>query len=147
MSPLVVLCVLVNVCLTSAQVCAFLYSTVDLHTTPTDALYSLFISTSVTSSSSPPTLSILQSIDLSSLQQIQYGGYVLGNNPQLCYVGNFSRYLTDNTSTVCTSTSIVPRRDPVACSKSARWVVYVVPCFDPASRKCLSHQIHEQSQM
>ena len=42
---------------------------------------------------------------------------MLGNNPQLCYVGNFSRYLTDNTSTVCTSTSIVPRRDPAACSK------------------------------
>ena len=139
MSPLVVLCVLVNVCLTSAQVCAFLYSTVDLHTTPTDALYSLYISTS---SSSPSIQSVLQSIDLSSLQQIQYGGYVLGNNPQLCYVGNFSRYLTDNTSTVCTSTIIVPRRDPVACGKSAWWVVYVVPCFDPASGKRLSHQIH-----
>ena len=94
----------------------FLYSTVDFHTTPTDALYSLFISTS---SSSPSIQSVLQSIDLSSLQQIQYGGYVLGNNPQLCYVGNFSRYLTDNTSTVCLSSSTLPRRDPAACSKLA----------------------------
>ena len=125
MSPLVVLCVLVNVCLTSACVCCFLYSTVDLHTTPTDALYSLYISTSVTSS--PQTLSILQSIDLSSLQQIQYGGYVLGNNPQLCYVGNFSRYLTNSASAVCLSSAIQPRRDPAACSKLPWCDVMLVP--------------------
>nr|BAA81724.2 protein tyrosine kinase [Ephydatia fluviatilis] len=57
----------------------------------------------------------LQSIDFSSLRSIQYGGYILGRNPQLCYVGNFSRRLADSNAPVCLSTSSAYRKDPSSC--------------------------------
>ncbi|KAL5488663.1 hypothetical protein EMCRGX_G017639 [Ephydatia muelleri] len=59
----------------------------------------------------------LQSIDFSSLEVIQYGGYVLGGNPQLCYVGNFTRHLADTNLPVCLSSNTACRMDPTACSK------------------------------
>ncbi len=37
----------------------------------------------------------LRSIDLSSLRGIRGAGYVIGNNPELCYTGDLSRYLLD----------------------------------------------------
>ena len=59
----------------------------------------------------------LQSIDFSSLEVIQYGGYVLGGNPQLCYVGNFTHHLADTNLPVCLSSNTACRMDPTACSK------------------------------
>ncbi|KAL5488667.1 hypothetical protein EMCRGX_G017643 [Ephydatia muelleri] len=56
----------------------------------------------------------LQSIDFSSLEVIQYGGYLLGGNPQLCYVGNFTRHLANTNLPVCLSASN-SRGDPAAC--------------------------------
>eukprot|EP00731_Ephydatia_muelleri_P019538 Em0012g363a len=56
----------------------------------------------------------LQSIDLSSLEVIQYGGYVLGSNSQLCYVGNFTRHLANTNLPVCLSAAN-SRRDPATC--------------------------------
>eukprot|EP00731_Ephydatia_muelleri_P019330 Em0012g155a len=57
----------------------------------------------------------LQSIDFSSLEVIQYGGYVLGGNPQLCYVGNFTHHLADTNLPVCLSSNTACRMDPTAC--------------------------------
>ena len=43
----------------------------------------------------------LVSIDLSSLETVRNGGVRLQNNPSLCYFGNLSYYLTNNSSPSC----------------------------------------------
>eukprot|EP00731_Ephydatia_muelleri_P019540 Em0012g365a len=73
----------------------------------------------------------LQSIDLSSLEVIQYGGYVLGGNSQLCYVGNFTRHLANTNLPVCLSASN-SRRDPATCTQvgeqlDTNYTVYELP--------------------
>ena len=70
----------------------------------------------------------LQSIDFSSLEVIQYGGYVLGGNPQLCYVGNFTRHLANTNLPVCLSASN-SRRDPAACSKLDAFTCVIATLF------------------
>ena len=40
----------------------------------------------------------LVSIDLSSLREISGGGVSIDNNPDLCFVGDFGQYLTDDSS-------------------------------------------------
>ena len=43
----------------------------------------------------------LVSIDLSSLETVRNGGVRLQNNPSLCYLGNLSYYLTNNSLPSC----------------------------------------------
>ena len=57
----------------------------------------------------------LVSIDLSSLESISNGGILLNNNPDLCYIGNLSFYLTDPSQHVCLLNDT--RRDNDSCSK------------------------------
>ena len=65
----------------------------------------------------------LQELDLSSLETVSNGGLVFVNNPQLCYVGNLSMYLTTPSEQhQCIST---PRRDPQTCSEHPVHVVVV----------------------
>jgi len=60
--------------------------------------------------------SALQELDLSSLESISGGGVLVFNNPQLCYVGNLSMYLTNPSEQhQCIVTS--HRRDPQTCSE------------------------------
>ena len=59
----------------------------------------------------------LQQIDLSSLETISGGGVLFFRNPQLCYVGNFSMYL-DNQTTQHQCIISPFRRDPQGCSES-----------------------------
>ena len=82
------------------------YIMLGLHLAYSDQLYSVYLwDTS------------LQSIDLSSLQLIQYGGYVQVKNPSLCYIGNFSHYLADKNSAVCLSSMSPYRLNSSACSE------------------------------
>lgn len=60
----------------------------------------------------------LREIDFSSLEEIRGGGFVLFNNPQLCYAGNFSNYLADPSATQCISKRVPARKDPETCSRS-----------------------------
>ena len=62
----------------------------------------------------------LQQLDFSSLETISSGGLIFFNNPDLCYVGNFSTYLENPPE--CISTTLPPRflparRDPQMCSE------------------------------
>ena len=58
----------------------------------------------------------LQHLDLSSLESISGGGVLFFNNPQLCYVGNFSTYLDNPTAQhQCVVSPF--RRDPQTCSE------------------------------
>ena len=43
----------------------------------------------------------LTSIDLSSLQEVNGGGVQMSDNPDLCYVGDFSYYVTDSSADFC----------------------------------------------
>ena len=43
----------------------------------------------------------LVSLDLSSLERIENGGIQLVNNPHLCYIGNLSYYITNNSADIC----------------------------------------------
>ncbi len=43
----------------------------------------------------------LVSIDLSSLQQINGGGVSIDRNNDLCYVGDFSQYITNTSADLC----------------------------------------------
>ena len=43
----------------------------------------------------------LVSLDLSSLERIENGGIQLVNNPALCYIGNLSYYITNNSENIC----------------------------------------------
>ena len=56
----------------------------------------------------------LVSVDFSSLEAMVGGGYVLFGNPQLCYVGNLSLYISDEEH-VCTNAEA--RKDPQTCSE------------------------------
>ena len=59
----------------------------------------------------------LRQIDLSSLESISGGGVLYFNNPKLCYVGNFSTYLENQTTQhQCIISPF--RKDPQACSES-----------------------------
>ena len=58
----------------------------------------------------------LQELDLSSLETISGGGVLIVDNPQLCYVGNLSMYLTNPSEQhQCITSS--HRRDPQTCSE------------------------------
>ena len=58
----------------------------------------------------------LWQLDLSSLETISGGGLFFFNNPQLCYVGNFSTYLDNPTSQhQCVVSPF--RKDPQTCSE------------------------------
>ena len=60
----------------------------------------------------------LQQIDLSSLESISGGGLLFLGNPELCYVGNLSRYLDDpTTQPQCLSRTLPFRKDPQTCSE------------------------------
>ena len=59
----------------------------------------------------------LRQIDLSSLESISGGGVLVFNNPQLCYVGNLTTYL-DNQTTQHQCIVAPSRRDPQICSES-----------------------------
>ena len=57
----------------------------------------------------------LQELDLSSLETVSGGGVLTVDNPQLCYVGNLSMYLTNPSEQhQCIVRS---RRDPQTCSE------------------------------
>ena len=43
----------------------------------------------------------LVSLNLSSLERIENGGIQLINNPALCYIGNLSYYITNNSANIC----------------------------------------------
>jgi len=58
----------------------------------------------------------LQELDLSSLETISGGGVLAFNNPQLCYVGNLSRYLTNPSEQH--QCFVSDRRDPQTCSEN-----------------------------
>ena len=57
----------------------------------------------------------LVSIDLSSLESISNGGILLNDNPDLCYIGNLSFYLTDPSQHICLLNDTM--RDNDLCSK------------------------------
>ena len=58
----------------------------------------------------------LWQLDLSSLETISGGGMLFFNNPQLCYVGNFSTYLDNlNAQHQCVVSPF--RKDPQTCSE------------------------------
>ena len=57
----------------------------------------------------------LQELDLSSLETISGGGVLAFSNPQLCYVGNLSTYLTDPSEQH--QCIVLDRRDPQTCSE------------------------------
>ena len=67
----------------------------------------------------------LRQIDLSSLESISGGGLLYFNNPQLCYVGNFSAYIEDQTTQYQCIVS-PSRRDPQTCSESCVPLLYHV---------------------
>ena len=62
----------------------------------------------------------LVSIDLSSLESISNGGIILGDNPNLCYIGDLSFYLTDPSQHVCLLNDTM--RDYDLCSKQFYYV-------------------------
>ena len=74
-------------------------------------------------------------IDLSSLEEIR-GGLLFFNNPQLCYTGNFSTYLTDASAHQCISSSTPPRRDADECSKYS--ILSKLGDIHPITCPCLS---------
>ena len=59
--------------------------------------------------------SALQELDLSSLDSISGGGVLVFSNPQLCYVGNLSMYLTNPSQQH--QCIVLDRRDPQTCSE------------------------------
>ena len=60
----------------------------------------------------------LRQLDLSSLETIGGGGLFFFNNPQLCYVGNFSTYLDNPTAQhQCVVSPF--RKDPQTCCECA----------------------------
>ena len=71
------------------------------------------------SSSSPYSIYItgtdLVGIDLSSLREINGGGVSIDNNPSLCFVGDFSRYITNSSADYCTGEDY--RRPTDECSE------------------------------
>ena len=71
------------------------------------------------SSSSPYSIYItgtdLVGIDLSSLREINGGGVSIDNNPSLCFVGDFSRYITNSSADYCTGEDY--RRPSEECSE------------------------------
>ena len=58
----------------------------------------------------------LTSIDLSSLREINGGGFYQTNNPQLCLIGNLSSLVTSTSAPVCVTAQ--GRRDPQQCGKT-----------------------------
>lgn len=54
----------------------------------------------------------LVEIDFSSLEEIRGGSYAWVSNPNLCFTGNYSNYLVDQTETLCVGS---PRRDGDDC--------------------------------
>ena len=62
----------------------------------------------------------LVSIDLSSLESISNGGIILNDNPNLCYIGNLSFYLTDPSQHMCLLNDTM--RDYDLCSKQFYYV-------------------------
>ena len=59
----------------------------------------------------------LISIDLSSLREINGGGFYQTNNPQLCLIGNLSSLVTSTSAPVCVTAQ--GRRDPQQCGKTS----------------------------
>ena len=59
----------------------------------------------------------LTSIDLSSLREINGGGFHQTNNPQLCLIGNLSSLVTNTSAPVCVTAQ--GRRDPQQCGKTS----------------------------
>ena len=59
----------------------------------------------------------LTSIDLSSLREINGGGFHQSNNPQLCLIGNLSSLVTNTSAPVCVTAQ--GRRDPQQCGKTS----------------------------
>jgi len=57
----------------------------------------------------------LQELDLSSLESISGGGVLIFNNPQLCFLGNVSMYLTNPSQQH--QCIVLDRRDPQTCSE------------------------------
>ena len=57
------------------------------------------------------------SIDLSSLREINGGGFYQTNNPQLCLIGNLSSLVTNTSAPVCVTAQ--GRRDPQQCGKTS----------------------------
>ena len=91
-----------------------------LHFSSTDNLIFAFLKNSSYVDDFSVELSLnlqLQQIDLSSLETISGGGVLFFRNPQLCYVGNFSTYL-DNQTTQHQCIISPFRRDPQGCSES-----------------------------
>ena len=67
--------------------------------------------------------SALQELDFSSLETISGGGVLVFNNPQLCYVGNLSMYLTNPSEQhQCV---VAHRKDPQTCSEDTVNIVLV----------------------
>ena len=67
----------------------------------------------------------LISIDLSSLQEVNGGGVQLSDNPDLCYVGDFSYYVTDSSADFCLINQY--RSSIEQCSKSKLFTVVAFP--------------------
>ena len=59
----------------------------------------------------------LTRIDLSSLREINGGGFYQANNPQLCLIGNLSSLVTNTSAPVCVTAQ--GRRDPQQCGKTS----------------------------
>ena len=92
----------------------------------------------------------LREIDLSSLESISGGGILYFNNPQLCYVGNFSTYIENPTAQHQCIVSPF-RRDPQTCSESCVSYHLTIPCstldiksieLDHFSTWCLANVSH-----
>lgn len=58
---------------------------------------------------------MLESIDLSSLQRVSGGGVRLVDNPSLCYLGNLSYFMTNSSFQSCIESG--HRRSEMECSK------------------------------
>ena len=68
----------------------------------------------------------LTSIDLSSLREINGGGFYQTNNPQLCLIGNLSSLVTSTSAPVCVNSQ--GRRDPQQCGKTNGALIYTNSC-------------------
>ena len=94
-----------------SQTCVF--NTSNLRSFPSECAngssvrYALFISNNTN----------LISIDLSSLREINGGGFYQTNNPQLCLIGNLSSLVTSTSAPVCVTAQ--GRRDPQQCGKTS----------------------------
>ena len=68
----------------------------------------------------------LTSIDLSSLREINGGGFHQTNNPQLCLIGNLSSLVTSKSAPVCVTSQ--GRRDPQQCGETNGALIYTNSC-------------------